>query len=318
VNSFIAGPFNGTNGETFTGTTSGNTFDPRAVITWQPNSTGLFYVSGAKGYRPGGYNAQVNNAQPACQTRLQQLNLTVPRTYAPDSIWSVEAGTKQRLLDNRLAIDFSVYHNNWDNIQLSEQIADCGFGAILNLGSAITQGFDLNLESRIGDHLKLDLAVGYTSGHFTSDAFVGDPAKGAPQVVSKGEQITAVPGAIPPWTITASFEYDFNVMRHDAYFRLEDTYHSSNGGQFAQQTNPLFVTYDPLTYSEPSNNILNLKLGVRVRGVDAAFFADNLANAHPLMAPFHVGIRGPNDSDPRYFFQTFTPRTLGVLLTANF
>ena len=331
VNSFIAGPFNGTNGETFTGTTSGSTFDPRAVITWQPDSQMLFYVSGAKGYRPGGYNAQVNNAQPACQTRLSDLNLTVPRTYAPDSIWSVEAGAKQRLFDNHLAIDFSVYHNNWDNIQLSEQIADCGFGAVLNLGSAITQGFDLNMESRLGDHVKLNLAVGYTDGHFTKDAFVGDPSKGAPQAVAKGEQITAVPGAIPPWTITAAFEYDFNVMRYGAYFRVEDTYHSKNNGRFAQQeatgtppqaVNP--VVYDPLAFSEPSNNIVNMKLGVRFGSVDASLFADNLANAHPLMAPFHVGQRavdpttGAVDSDPRYFFQTFTPRTIGLNLTANF
>ena len=318
VSSFIAGPFNGTNGETFTGTASGNTFDPRAVITWQPDSTMLFYVSGAKGYRPGGYNAQVNNAQPACQTQLAKLNLTVPRTYAPDSIWSVEGGFKGRLMDNHLAVDFSVYHNNWDNIQLSEQIANCGFGAVLNLGSAITQGFDLNMESRLGDHLKLNLAVGYTQGHFTKDTCVGSCALGAPRAVSKGEEITAVPGAIAPWTITAGLEYAFGIMSHDAYFRIEDTYHSKNNGQFAQQQSVNTVVFDPLLYGEPSNNILNMKVGVRINGVDAALFVDNLANSHPLMAPFHVGIRGPNDSDPRYFFQTFTPRTIGLNVTANF
>ena len=315
VNSFIAGPFNGTNGETFTGAASGNTFDPRAVITWQPDSQMLFYVSGAKGYRPGGYNAQVNNTQPACQARLAQLGLTVPRTYAPDDIWSIEAGAKQRLFDNRLAVDFSVYHNKWNNIQLSEQIAGCGFGAVLNLGSAQTQGFDLNLESRVGDHLRLNLAVGYTEGHFTQDTTVGN---GGPRAVSKDDQITAVPGAIPPWTITASAEYTFGLMTHDAYFRVEDTFRSKNNGRFAQQDPANPVVYDPLTYSEPSTNVVNLKLGVRFGGFDASLFADNLANAHPLMAPFHVGIRGPNDSDPRYFFQTFTPRTIGVNLTANF
>jgi len=119
VSSFIAGPFNGTNGETFVGSTSGDTFDPKVTATWQPDDRMLFYVSGAKGYRPGGYNPQVNNAQPACQAVLAAEHLTVPRTYTSDSIWSVEAGTKQRLFDDRLAIDASVYHNNWDNIQLS-------------------------------------------------------------------------------------------------------------------------------------------------------------------------------------------------------
>ena len=52
----------------------------------------------------------------------------------------------------------------------------------------------------------------------------------------------------------------------------------------------------------------------------ASIVIDNLANAHPLMAPFHVGQRNTNplDSDPRYFVQTFTPRTIGVNVTANF
>ncbi len=174
------------------------------------------------------------------------------------------------------------------------------------------------MESRLGDHLKLNLAVGYTQGHFTQDTCVGSCSLGAPRAVSKGEEITAVPGAIAPWTITAGFEYDLPIMEHDAYFRVEDTYHSSNNGQFAQQQAVNTVVFDPLLYREPSNNIVNLKLGIRFNGVDASLFADNLANAHPLMAPFHVGIRGPNDSDPRYFFQTFTPRTIGVNVTANF
>ena len=320
VTSFIAGPFNGTNGETFVGSTSGNTFDPKAVLTWQPDDRMLFYISGAKGYRPGGYNPQVNNAQPACQTALASEGLTVPRTYSPDSIWSVEAGTKQRLFDNRLAIDFSVYHNNWDNIQLSEQIANCGFGAILNLGSAVTQGFDLDIESRVGDHLRLDLAIGYTDGYFTENAYIGDPAKGAPRAKTKGDQISGLSEgpAIPPWTITAAFEYDFDLASYKAYFRAEDTYHSKNYGPFSQQNPANAVVYDPEVPDEPANNIINIKLGVRIKGVDAALFVDNLANSHPLMSTFHVGQRGPNDADHRYFANTFTPRTMGLKATANF
>jgi outer membrane receptor protein involved in Fe transport len=340
VNSFIAGPFNGTNGETFVGNTSGDTFDPKVAITYTPTSTGLYYISAAKGYRPGGYNPQVNNAQQTCQDVLASEGLTVPRTYSPDSIWSVEAGTKQRLFDNRLAVDFSVYHNNWQNIQLSEQIAGCGFGAILNLGSAETQGFDLSLQSQIGDHLKLSLAIGYTDGYFTKNAYVGDPSKCppgtggvscAPQAVAKGDQISGLSAgpAIPPWTVTVTAEYNWMVGMWPAYLRVEDTYHSKNGGPFSQQdgtplhpTNP--VDYDPLVPDEPANNILNLRLGMIVRpGADLALFVDNVANAHPMMSSFHVGQRGISpagvvDSDPRFFYNTFTPRTWGVNLVVHF
>ncbi len=316
VDSFIAGPFNGTNGETFIGDKGGGTFDPKLAITWQPDDKSLYYISGAKGYRPGGYNPQVNNAQPACQAVLQAEGLTVPRTYDPDSIWSVEAGAKQRLFNDRLAVDLSVYHTNWENIQLSEQIAGCGFGAILNLGSAETQGFDLNVQSRIGDHIKFDAAVGYTDGYFTKDAFVGNVADRA---VTKGDKISGLStgAAIPPWTITASVEYDFMVGRHEGYARVEDTYHSKNSGPFSQQSLANPIVLDPQVPDEPSNNLLNIKTGLRMsQGVELAFFVNNLLNAHPLMSTFHVGERNlataPIDADHRYFANTFTPRTIGL------
>ena len=321
VDSFIAGPFNATNGETFIGDTGGSTFDPKVALTWQPDETSLFYISGAKGYRPGGYNPQVTNASPACQTALAAEGLTVPRTYSPDSIWSVEAGAKERLFDNHLAIDLSIYHNNWDNIQLSEQVADCGFGAILNLGSAQTQGFDLDVQSQIGDHIKLGAAVGYTDGYFTKNAYVGDPTKGAPQVVSKGDQISGLSAgpAIPPWTITGTFEYDFMLGMRDAYFRFEDTYHSKNYGPFSQQEPANAVIYDPLVPDEPANNIINIRLGMKVvPGADVALFIDNLANSHPVMSAFDVGQRAPNDDDPRNFATTFVPRTYGINATFHY
>jgi outer membrane receptor protein involved in Fe transport len=330
VNSFIAGPFNGTNGETFVGDTSGDTFDPKLAVTWTPDDTHLFYMSGAKGYRPGGYNPQVNNAQPHCQEVLAAEHLTVPRTYAPDDIWSVEAGAKQRLFDNRLAIDLSIYHNNWNNIQLSEQIAGCGFGAILNLGSAETQGFDLNIQSRIGDHIKFDVAVGYTDGYFTKNVGVGDlknpDGTYVAQVVTKGDKISGLSAgpAIPPWTITATFEYDFMLGGHDAYARIEDTYHSHNSGPFSQRNFQNSVVYDPLVPDEPSNNLINIRAGVLYRGIDMSLFVENLANSHPLMSAFHVGQRFVDpithvpDSDPRFFANTFTPRTIGVNATAHF
>jgi len=336
VNSFIAGSFNGTNGETFIGDKSGGTFDPKLGVTWQPDDKTMFYASGSKGYRPGGYNPQVSNASQACQTVLTDEHLTVPRSYDPDSIWSVEAGAKQRLFDNHLAIDFSVYHNNWDNIQLSEQIAGCGFGAILNLGSAVTQGFDLNIQSRIGDHLKFDMAVGYTDGYFTKAAGVGDtkntsgPYVGqfADQVVTPGDQISGLSAgpAIPPWTITATVEYDFALGAHDAYARVEDTYHSKNVGPFSQQNPANNVVYDPMVPDEPANNMLNIKAGVRYKGVDFALFTNNLLNAHPLMSTFHVGQfnaapagQPPNYVvDHRYFANTFTPRTIGANAIVKF
>ncbi len=181
----------------------------------------------------------------------------------------------------------------------------------------MTQGFDLNMQSRIGDHLKFDMAVGYTDGYFTKDAFVGNPNDRAVTAGDKISGLSAGP-AIPPWTITASVEYDFMLGRRDAYARVEDTYHSKNNGPFSQQNPANSVVYDPQVPDEPANNLLSVRTGVRVKGVDVALFANNLLNAHPLMSTFHVGQRAPGDADHRYFANTFTPRTIGANATVRF
>ncbi len=207
---------------------------------------------------------------------------------------------------------------------MSEQIAGCGFGAILNLGSAETQGFDLNLQSRIGDHLKFDVAVGYTDGYFTKDANVGGKTVNGvfvpARAVTAGDKISGLSAgpAIPPWTITAALEYDFLLGSHTAYGRIEDTYHSHNSGPFSQRNSANDVVYDPEVPDEPSNNIINMKVGLRVQGADLSLFVQNLADSHPLMSTFHVGQRGPGDADHRYFANTFTPRTWGMNATVHF
>ena len=79
------------------------------------------------------------------------------------------------------------------------------------------------------------------------------------------------------------------------------------------------MVYDPEVPDEPANNMLNVRVGMLVvPGADVALFVNNLADAHPQMSTFHVGQRGPNDADHRYFFNTFTPRTWGVNLTMHF
>ena len=315
VSSFVAGPFNGTNGDTFRGSTSGNTFNPKATVTWQSTPESMFYVSAAKGYRAGGYNPQVNNATQSCQTTLANQGLAIPRSFGPDSIWSFEAGTKQRLFNNRLAIDFSVYRSNWNNIQLAEQINGCGFFAIMNLGAARVHGFDLNVQSRIGDHLKADLAVGYTDGRFTRNAYVGNTGD---QAAAKGDQISGLSAgpAIPPWTITAALEYDVDLGSGQGYLRAEDTYHSKNNGPFSQRNPANRLVYDPDLPDEPSNNILNFRLGLRLKNVDAALFVNNVLDSHPLMSTFHVG-QANGSGDSRYFANTFTPRTYGLNVSTH-
>ena len=124
-----------------------------------------------KGYRVGGVNPQTNNAQPGCQTALAADDLTgkLLQTYNPDSLWSYEIGAKSRLLDNRLEIQTSAYHIKWSDIQQAAQITGCGFAAVFNLGTAVSNGFDLSLRAAAHRRcFKVGLQAAYTDAHYTS------------------------------------------------------------------------------------------------------------------------------------------------------
>ena len=313
LNSFFAGPFNSSNGEAFTGDVSESTFLPKGSINWTPDDHSLYYVSASKGNRPGGFNPQINNASPACQATLAASGLTVSHTYNSDSLWNFEVGGKKRMFNNRLSADASVYLIKWNNIQLSDAInGGCGFTGIFNLGSAESKGFDLSLQARVTDNLKLGLLLGYTDAYFTKDVKVGTDF-----AVHSGEKIAgggASGAAIPPWSVTLSAEYDTMLMGRSVYGRAEDIFHSRNPGPFAARdpNNASFVQ-DFVVRTDPATTLITLRIGMLIGATDFSLFVNNVGNAHPRLNDNHTF-----GADPRMFETTFRPRTWGANATVRF
>src|SRR3546814_11272589 len=73
----------------------------------------------AKAYRPGGPNV-VPAGAPA----------GTPTTYDPDTVTSYELGFKAETADGTFGLDASVYHIDWNNIQLVANVN--GFGLNVN------------------------------------------------------------------------------------------------------------------------------------------------------------------------------------------
>ncbi|MDB5460603.1 MAG: TonB-dependent receptor, partial [Caulobacteraceae bacterium] len=106
------------------GTTSSSPLTPRLSLNYKPWRDQLLYVTIAKGYRSGGANTPLAlQAQPACQAALAGYGDTT--TYAPDSLWSYEAGSKSSFFGGRARIDASAFHIDWKNIQNNVSVAAC-------------------------------------------------------------------------------------------------------------------------------------------------------------------------------------------------
>ena len=306
VNSFIAGPFNG-GSQSFDADASGNPFTPKVAVSWQATDKTMYYFNAAKGFRIGGVNPQIDNAQPACQAAKPGYiarGLVFSHAFEPDSLWSYELGLKTRQLNNRLSIDASAYHIDWTNIQNPEGVAGCGFSMIFNLGQAKSNGFDVNLQTLIGEHVKFNTMIGHTTAEYTT---------GSVGLVTAGEQITGPGAAVPPWTASVATEFDFKIGKHNSYAWIEDIYHSKNHGRFNSQTPEDVATYNPLLPVNPETNMVNLRLGMRLNVVDASLFVNNATNEHPVMT-----VGDAFYPDPRLTATTWRPRTIGVNGTFRF
>ncbi len=81
-----------------------------ANIRYRVNDNFMPYLRFATGYRPGGPNAVVNG--------LDGQPLAAP-TFEDDKLTSYEAGVKFGSADRRFNADLSVYHVDWDDMQIT-------------------------------------------------------------------------------------------------------------------------------------------------------------------------------------------------------
>jgi iron complex outermembrane receptor protein len=119
--------------------------------------------------------------------------------------------------------------------------------------------------------------------------------------------------AVPPWTLTASGEYTFNLLGKQMYVWAEDSYHSKNNGPFSTHNPANIIVYDPQLLPDPSTIVLNMRAGVRLQGLDVSVFVDNLLNSHPQLSYEHT-----TPGDPRFQAVTFRPLTYGVTAVVRF
>lgn len=291
------GPYNGgpTSG---TGNTSENPLTPKYSVSYRPTDSDLIYATAAKGFRTGGANLPV----PAelCAADLATLGLeTPPSTYKSDGLWSYEVGAKDKFFGNRLEISSSVYRIDWTQIQQKVPLLNCGFSLITNLGSARSQGFDVQAQVHPFENFTAGVALGYDEAKFTETVRLS----GNVNLVTEGDRLP-----VSPWTATVTADYKWRVAERDAYLHVEDRYGSKYSNLIAQ--NSANTSYDPAAYPRPDTNVLLMRAGILLNNLDCAIFANNVLNSHTTIARSHDTV-----SSPTFFLQNIQPRMIGITFT---
>ena len=278
-----------------TGGTSEQPFTPKLSISYQVTPDDLVYTTVDKGYRIGGATPPLPAV--ACGPGY-------PDQYQSDSVWSYEAGTKDRFFDRKLSIDASVYYIRWFNIQQAFYLPTCGIQFTTNAGQAISEGFDFQGTWQFSHAFQVDTSVGYTNAKFvrTSRDAGGDILD---------EAGDALEGENGPWTATLGLQYNFTVMAKDAFVRLDDEFQNKRTNPNPNEDPRVPLIYDSGLRPNPATNQLSIRGGVTVAKWDLAIFVNNLTNTQPQLNLTH------EDSDTAlYEAETLRPRTIG--LAANF
>lgn len=118
---------------------------PKISLDYQVNDDIMVYGLASRGFKSGGYN-------------IRAQSVAVPRSAEPfddESVDSFEVGTKMSLLDQRLFLNLSAFHNTYKDIQLSvftaydsngDGIDDAFFGDFTNAGEGTVNGFEVEYQ----------------------------------------------------------------------------------------------------------------------------------------------------------------------------
>ena len=205
-----------------------SSFTPRAIVSYTPTDTMMFYAGVSTGFKGGGWS--LTSTSPAAAV--------IP--LAPEKSTSYEAGAKLQLFDRRLAINAAYYLADTKNLQVRSLV-----GPVLtdtNAGSERAKGFELEALATPIDKLRLGVNYAYSYPIYRSFKFCAGTA--AAPVDCTGNVVPFVPKN--DFKLFADYSWDVPGGSLDVHA----------DGQWASKT-----SVSPLNYSAPANAGLPLGEG---------------------------------------------------------
>ncbi len=264
------------------GSSNGNVFTYSVAPLWHVDGNDTVYARLATGYRPGGPNVIPPGAPPTVQTQ-----------YGADKTTNIELGVRSTQLNGALSLDVAVYHIDWKNIQLFEEVA--GFGINGNGGKARSQGVEWEVAYSPLEALKFLWTGAYTDAKLTTPAPALD-ANSGDSLPYTSKWTTALDGEYT-WPLAGSYQGFIG-----ATFSLIGT----RSSDFSVST-----AATPVQIGLPSYNTTDLRLGVKSGRYTVTLYGKNLSDSR--------GITNFEGAGAPYTTVTvIQPRTVGLTLNAKF
>ena len=244
---------------------------PRASIAYRIAESTKVYGVAARGFKAGGFN------------------LTAPtgrETFGPETSWTYEVGVKNSWEDLGLTANVSLFHIDWDDMQLSQFDATSG-GYVTNAGEAESQGIEIEASYEVIDNLDVFGGFGILSTEFErfTDSFGTDV---------RGRNLPFAP------------EHTANIGASYAA-ALDDDLVLRVGGDY-QAVGKFF--YDAGNRANERYGLANFRAGIGNDRMGIDFWVRNAFDQRYQQVAFQ-----PNPANPNQFVaESSAPRTFGVSL----
>ena len=276
----------------------------RGNLSFRPAEDKLIYLDYSEGFRLG--NAQAGLAAGRCDANGDGIvdgtggtTIASTRELDPDSLDSLELGTKLGFLDGRLVTSLSVFHIEWDGppfrVIAPLPPAGCGLSYVANASKAESNGVEFQANFQITSAFRADIGASVLRAELTEDA---------PSVVVAGVGAVdgdRLPGA-PRFNSSLALQYEFTIRGLDAYVRADSIY----VGEYYDTIKPLpnFKAGDYIKVDLATRMMVSEALSVEL-------YARNLTNSDDFTFR-DVGDYGP------FFGYRLRPRTIGLQIGYSF
>ena len=173
---------------------------PSAGLEYKISPDVNAYAIYSTGYRPGGYNTSVTN--PAY----------IP--YGQESAQNYEAGIKTRFLGGRAGVNLTVFSMTQKNLTVQQDDpvdTQFGFSYLANVGSARTNGFEIESMVRMSSALGASFSVGHLDAKYTQGVINAGTANAFDVT---GRTLSGV----RPWTVNAKLDFRTALTASSEFF----------------------------------------------------------------------------------------------------
>ena len=190
-------------------TVSFSAWTPMVSASFKPTPDTLLYASASRGFKSGGFNGRVN----ALSDVTLEVNgtTTIVPYFAPEKVWTYEAGAKGSFLNGRVTLSLAAFHSDYSDFQARVGGGNTGIAGgsfpVINAGQLTIEGFEFEAMVKPSRALTLMASLGYLDADYKE--FTDGRRAPAFSCNPTGAAIVCQPAFAPP--ITARLGADYTV-----------------------------------------------------------------------------------------------------------